>query len=714
VKKIFGILTVILGILIAFGIVSKRAEANKALFGSGSQDELEMAKRISLDVLRDRAANRAIGQVDEYEVTKVEIDDLKMAHTKVRQTVDGIPVWEGEAIVHLKADGSLDTITDSLKDSIAVNTKPNFEEKQAVRFVEQSYKGKAEQTDPAITQLYIFRGNDRDHLTYRVETPRIDGSDSTSAPVTFIDAQTGETVFEYDNLQTGSGSSLYSGTVSINTSSLSSTFYMEDLTRKQGTFNMNSTGNENTGAGGTASRYTDTDDVWNATIQRAGVDAHLGAAKTFDYYLNVHGRNGIDGSGGPGVTAAAANSAVSLITSRVHFGTSGRYNNAFWYNNRMSYGDGDGTNFTPLTTIDICGHEMTHGVTERTANLTYSNESGALNESMSDIMGSMVERYAERGVVSGDTWKIGEDAYTPGSSGDALRRMDNPNAVGDPDHYSLRYTGTADSGGVHTNSSIVNHAWYLMAAGGTNRVSGVTVPAIGTSDAAKIWYKALTTYMTSSTNFSAARTATLNAATALFGASSAQYTSVATGWCAVGVGSCPVAPTPTPSATPTVSPTPTPTPGTDLISNGGFEVSASPWESSETGNFYTANGGSPLGGTGFVYFGVNNSVTGQAYQTVSIPASATGTMSFWLNVTSSETTTITQYDKLFVEVRNTSGTLLTTLATYSNLNKTTQGSYSQKTFNVAAYKGQTVRIQFRSTMDSSITSTFRVDDVVLQ
>jgi len=206
VKKIFGILTVILGILIAFGIVSKRAEANKALFGSGSQDELEMAKRISLDVLRDRAANRAIGQVDEYEVTKVEIDDLKMAHTKVRQTVDGIPVWEGEAIVHLKADGSLDTITDSLKDSIAVNTKPNFEEKQAVRFVEQSYKGKAEQTDPAITQLYIFRGNDRDHLTYRVETPRIDGSDSTSAPVTFIAPRTGEPECEEANLRRGPGS----------------------------------------------------------------------------------------------------------------------------------------------------------------------------------------------------------------------------------------------------------------------------------------------------------------------------------------------------------------------------------------------------------------------------------------------------------------------------------------------------------------------------
>lgn len=169
---------------------------------------------------------------------------------------------------------------------------------------------------------------------------------------------------------------------------------------------------------------------------------------------------------------------------------------------------------------------------------------------------------------------------------------------------------------------------------------------------------------------------------------------------------------PTPTPTPTA--TPTPTPGAQLIVNGGFESSASPWVGSGTGYFYTANGNYPHGGTGYIYFGVNNSVTGQSYQTVSIPTSATGTLNFWLNVTSSETTTTTAYDKLFVEVRNTSGTLLATLATYSNLSKTTPGNYSLKSFNLAAYKGQNVRIQFRSTMDSSITSTFRVDDVSLQ
>ena len=169
-------------------------------------------------------------------------------------------------------------------------------------------------------------------------------------------------------------------------------------------------------------------------------------------------------------------------------------------------------------------------------------------------------------------------------------------------------------------------------------------------------------------------------------------------------------PTPTPTATPTA----TPTPGAQLIVNGGFEGSASPWVGSGTGYFYTANGNYPRGGTGYIYFGVNNSVSGQSYQTVTIPTTATGTLNFYLNVTSSETTTTTAYDRLFVEVRNTSGTLLATLGTFSNLNKAAAGVYTLRSFNVAAYKGQTVRIQFRSTMDSSITSTFRVDDASLQ
>lgn len=710
-KKLSAIFAVVAVVLIVFGIVSRQTGASRNVFNTGSDDERELAKQISLGILRDRAAQRAIGDPNEYVVKRVEIDELKMAHTHVQQKIGGVPVWEGEAIVHLKADGELSLITDDLKEGVSVATKPGLSEADALETAKRMYRGSRFITQEPQVDLYIYRGQDRDHLAYRVEMPRLDGTDATAVPVIFVDAHTGEKVFEYNNLQTGSGTSLYSGTVTIDTSSSGSTFYMEDLTRRMGTFNMNNTGNTTTGTGGTQSRYTGTDDVWNATAEQAGVDAHWGARWTYDYFKNVHGRNGINGSNGPGTTAAGANSGISLVSSRVHFGSN--YNNAFWYQNMMSYGDGNGTTFSPLVTLDIAGHEMTHGVTQFTANLTYSNESGALNESMSDVFGAMVESYARGGTVNADTWKIGEQCYTPANgTGDALRYMDNPHAAGnggytsddDPDHYSERYTGTADNGGVHINSGIGNKAFYLVAAGGTHHLSGVTTTGIGTGDAGRIWYRALTVYMTSSTNFSGARTATLNAATDLFGAASTQYNSTATAWCAVGVGACPGG-----------TPTPTPTPGgTELLVNGGFEGSASPWVGSGTGYFYIANGNYPHGGTGYIYFGVNNSVSGQSYQQVTIPSTATANLTFWLNVTSSETTTTTQYDRLFVEVRNTSGTLLGTLATYSNLNKGTAGVYSQKSVSMASYRGQTVRLQFRATTDSSLATTFRVDDVSLK
>jgi Zn-dependent metalloprotease len=411
VKKFLSIFLTLLIAFVAFAFITKNAEADKSFFGIKSPGDIERVKQISLDYLTANTASRSINAASDIKVQSVEFDELNMAHTKVRQTVGDVPVWEGEAIVHLKADGSLSTITDNLKDALVIDTKPNISSEEAVEIAQKMYNGGARLTEQPKVNLWIYRGEFRDHLAYRIEMPRLDGTEHTSVPVIFVDAQTGEKVFEYDNLQTGSGNSLYSGTINIDTSVSGSTYYMEDLTRKMGTFNMNNTGNTTTGTGGTQSRYTGTDDVWSATNERAGVDAHYGAAKTFDYFKNVHGRNGINGSGGPGTTTAAANSSISLIASRVHFGSG--YNNAFWYNNQMTYGDGDGTSFTPLVSLDIAGHEMTHGVTQFSANLTYANESGALNESMSDVFGAMVESYARGGVVDGDTWKIGEQCYTP-------------------------------------------------------------------------------------------------------------------------------------------------------------------------------------------------------------------------------------------------------------------------------------------------------------
>ncbi|MEO8071982.1 MAG: M4 family metallopeptidase [Acidobacteriota bacterium] len=683
-KKILSVCAVLLAAFVTFTFLPKTSEAQKTIFGKGTTTDIEQIKQISLNYLRNDRLNRAVSGADDFKVQSVSFDDLKMAHTKVRQTVDDVPVWEGEAIVHLKANGELSAITDNLKDAVYVNTQPNLSAESAVDMAKHFYRGSKFLTEEPTADMWVYRAEDRDHLVYRVQMRREDGTKGTAMPVLFIDAQTGEKVFQYDNLQTATGSSLYSGTVNINTYQNGATYYMEDISRKVGTFDYRNTTSS-------VYRFTDTDDTWNGTTQRAAVDAHYGAEKVVDYYNAVHGRSGIDGNGGPAYYTSA-NGSTGLISSIVHYSTN--YNNAYWNGQFMTYGDGDGSTFTPLTTLDICGHEMTHGVTERTAALTYQGESGALNEGVSDIFGAMVERYTEG--ESANTWKIGEDAYTPGTSGDALRYMDNPTRGNQPDNYANRYTGTADNGGVHTNSGIANYAFYLQAKGGT--AGGTTVTGMGADNAAKVWYRALTVYMTSGTNFAGARTATLNAATDLFGSSSSQYAAVSNGWCAVGVGTCGAPPPPPPPG------------GGELIVNGGVESSQSPWASSGSGVFYTANGSYPHGGSGYLYFGVNNSTAGQTYQQVTIPSNATGAMSFWLNVTSSESGT-TAYDKLFVEVRNTSGALLSTLATYSNANKGTAGAYSQKSFSLSAYKGQTVRLQFRTTTDSSVTTTFRVDDV---
>jgi len=311
----------------------------------------------------------------------------------------------------------------------------------------------------------------------------------------------------------------------------------------------------------------------------------------------------------------------------------------------------------------------------------------------------MVERYTFG--ESAKTWMIGEDAYTPGTAGDALRYLDNPQRAGDPDHYSIRYTGTSDNGGVHTNSGISNHVYYLLAHGGTHRLGG-TVTGIGADKAQLIWYKALTVYMTSSTNFAAARTATENAASAIYGASSAEKASVSQAWYVCGVGAAPGGGTPPP-----------PPPGSELFSNGGFEGSVAPTVLSGANAYYVNPGNYPHAGTGYAYLGTTNNVASSVYQQISIPSTAaSANLTFWLNVTSDETTTATQYDKLYVEVRNTAGTLLATLGTYSNLNKGTAGVYSQKgAFSLLAYKGQTVRVQFRATTDTTLQTTFRLDDV---
>ena len=501
---------------------------------STSARSLDEARLLARPHIQALAARHHLGSADDLSETRSTMDRLGMLHQRVQQRHGGVPVFGAEAIVHLRHDGSLFSITDSLLSDVDSPSEPLLGPRDAEDLAVRYYGCRHCLTDRPESSLWILRSGGDDRLVYRVRLRREDGTNQTALPVIFIDARDGEKVWEYDGLQTasGTGASLYSGTVPVETLLRFGRFYLEDTGRKAGTFDARN-------GSFIFYRFKDTNNVWDSAAQRAGVDAHYGAASFLDYLSEVHGRDGIDGLGGPGYLNSTDRT-TKLITSRVHYGAA--YNNAFWNGRFMTYGDGDGFLFSPLVTLDIAGHEMMHGVTEHTAGLLPLGESGALNESWSDVFGALSERR-----VRGDgpaVWHVGEDAFTPGNGTvDALRYLDDPHQAAnggftlddDPDHYSERYQGLGDNAGVHINAGISNKAFFLLAEGGTHHLGG-SMTGIGVDDAADIWYLAITSYMTVTTNFLGAREATLAAASALYGEGSAQHLAVGQAWCLVGVG----------------------------------------------------------------------------------------------------------------------------------------------------------------------------------
>jgi Zn-dependent metalloprotease len=680
-----------------------------------AQSDLVPAVR---DFVRANAAALGIERPDELRPLGQFLDDRGELHLRLAQTIGQVPLWGGDLIVQLSADGRVaGAVPPQVLDRGLVDGErppedaarspggdfgpgliPAVDETDAVARAEQDYGCSDCLTAPSRADLWVLRHGGDNHLAWRVRMTREDGTAQTALPVRFVDAHDGAVLWGYDNLQTldGTGQSLYSGTVPVQTSSATSggttTFFLEDLARKAGTFDFHGSTAESA-----VTNLTDSDNSWVGDRQRAAVDAHFGAAKVLAYYQNTHGRNGIDANGGPGFYSASADKQVKLISSRVHYGVN--YANAFWNGDNMTYGDGDGVDLLPLVTLDITGHEMTHGVTERSSNLGFSNQGGALNESWSDVFGAMVER-SVRG-ESDNTWLVGEEAFTPEVPGDAVRSMSDPHAAenggftldDDPDHYKERYLGLADNGGVHINAGIPNKAFYLLAKGGTHHRGG-SMTGIGADDAAKIWYRANTTKMTSSTNFATARLGTIAAAKDLFGAASTQAAAVSQAWCIVGVGSCE---------------------DYGLIGNGSFEGVEAPWSHSGGAATYTNEGNFPNTGTGYMFIGGSFTTSGSFRQDLAIPASASSAvLSFALNVTSNENSSNPQ-DVMRVEITDTSDRVVQLLATYSSLDRGAAGVYVKKTgFDLAAYKGQAVRLRFRATKGLFRTTTFRIDDVSIK
>jgi Zn-dependent metalloprotease len=528
-----------LGIVLLLLCVFPRLDAQRVLFTTGTAQELALAQSIGLEHLRTVAAGKGIEQPGDLAISRVHVDSVGLAHTRVQQYYRGVPVLGGEAIAHIGHEGAVFAETDSLVSGITVNPRPRLTTSEAIAIAVNDYGCSVCLTTAPVADLWVLRNGGQDHLVYRVQLTRLDNGPDTALPVRFVDAHGGYVVLAYDNLQTGVGRSLYSGDVTIGTSFSTSLgqYVLENLNRRVGTID------EWTVAGANPVRFLDPDDFWQGAWQRAAVDAQYGTEQFLDYLQVLQGRNGIDGNGGPRTTLAYNGS--GMLASVVHYGSG--YNNAFWSGGSLNsvtvFGDGDGVIFSPLVSLDLIGHEMMHGVNEYTARLFYMGEAGALSESWSDVFGAMTERYV-RG-ESANTWLHAEEAYTPGTSGDALRYLDNPHrktnwgytADDDPDHYSERYTGTADNNGVHANAGIANKAFYLLATGGTHHLGG-SMTGIGTDAAARIWFSAMQSYMTSVFTFAGARDATMMAAAALYGSGSPQHQAVSTAWCLVGVGSC--------------------------------------------------------------------------------------------------------------------------------------------------------------------------------
>lgn len=522
------------------GLQSTGSPASSAPADPGPS--LAQRAEAAVAALADRpgVARDASGQA--FDVTSTTVDPDGTSHVRIDRTLDGLAVLGGDLVVHQTADAAFDGASQTLARPLDLATTPSLTAAAArtvaLRPVGATRDIRNLRAADVAPRLVVDALGATPVLAWEVTTLGRHADGTPSRLATIVDARTGTVVRRIEGIHTadGSGESLYSGTVPLSIDEADGGYTLTDVAHGGGattdmenaedSFLCTILGTGCTNGVAFVSDDTSFGDGTTANRESAAVDAHYGGAETFEYFKDVHGRDGIfgDGTGAP---------------SRVHYGDG--YVNAFWDGEKMTYGDGDGTSFGPLVSLDVAGHEMSHGVTENTANLTYSGESGGLNEATSDIFGSMVEFYSGTASDPGDYF-IGEQFDLANNEG--FRRMDQPSLDGDSYDCYESGIGNAD---VHYSSGLGNHFFYLLAEGSGTQViggrthtsptcDGSTVTGIGRDDAAAIWFRALTTYFTSGTTYAQARTGTLSAAADLYGQGSPEYNAVAAAWSAVNVG----------------------------------------------------------------------------------------------------------------------------------------------------------------------------------
>lgn len=470
-----------------------------------------------------------------FKLISTHTDRLGIQHAVYQQFYASVPVEGAMVKIHFNPN-KVTLISEYIINDLSHIASPKITSKEALSAAMAMHQGKryiweAMSLSPTsihqpVPRLLIKRPleeNEKPLLVYEVTLFSIEPLQKTHY---YVNAATGDVIDAYNDLcmtsVEGVAHTRYHGIRTFTTDSIGPELYrLRDYSRGDGieTYDMNQGGFIDK-----AVDFIDRDNIWdtvNSYQDEVAHDVHWGAQQAYDYFLHTHQLNSYDGNG-------------AKIRSYVHFGI--KYVNAFWSGSWMAYGDADSSvGYYPLTTIDVVAHELTHGVTDKSSDLIYRNEPGALNESFSDIFGKAVEWYADSAHFS---WRVARQAV-PGPGG--IRSMINPNAFNNPDTYkgALWESGSFDNGGVHINSGVQNKWFQLLVDGGTHANDNgdtVTVPSIGWEKATAIAYRNNHIYLSRFSQYQDARIGSLLAARDLYGQCSPTYQAVATAWYAVGLG----------------------------------------------------------------------------------------------------------------------------------------------------------------------------------
>ncbi|WNG18004.1 M4 family metallopeptidase [Cystobacter fuscus] len=413
-------------------------------------------------------------------------DEQGVTHIRYGQTKNGLPVVNEELVVHIGRDNTIIAANGTAHDGEIAPARASISEEAAKVAALDSTTGRHLQVD-GMRLVYVRPSSDAKLKLAYEATVSGEGLDLPIKDAVYVSALDGSILARHSKIHSALNRKVY-------------------------------TANNGSSTPGTLKRSEG-----GAATGDAHVDGNYDKlGETYNCYKNNFGRDSLNNAG-------------ATLISTVHY--SRNYTNAYWDGTQMVYGDSDGVQSAPLgLSGDVTTHELTHAVTENESNLTYSGESGGLNEALSDIFGAYCESYASgTWATTNAVFMVGDDVWTPNTANDALRYMYDPAKDGVSHDYWTTSTKNVD---VHYSSGVANLAFTLLSKGGTHPrgKSTISVPALGVQKAGAIYYKANTEYFTASTNYAQAKTYLEQAAAALYGAGSAEVAAVTASMQAVGVG----------------------------------------------------------------------------------------------------------------------------------------------------------------------------------